>query len=505
MVDAAWGIHFIEANGYPGYTWSINFDSRGLVEEQFDLVQELHEVPWAFRLMRPGDRYGTWHLVHSDIASHAVGRKFHPCEAFRTNLATFAPMKKASKILASITGAKGSTKAFDDAARFRQGIVGWEYLGGEKGVTFATRRSFVEGKCDYTSLGIEPASYLLFNKSECEKLISQEYAGAWVVKQVQGGGNGDGLVYFASTADLRRQFTPCQPMEANWLAQRFLPKPLRLDVDRVANPWIGRDNAVAEREQLPVFGDDKSVRFDLKAFMLVASINPLTVWYHDGYLRSVRPALFKGFYGFKLGEHLMSFDEFQFYMAASQSTGAHYVSSFLRPYLMKVMEYVVFAARSHLQQNTNATLHRHHLFALNFALTSDMRVQLMGVSGNESSSGFMPKPSESGNEKVDQDMERLATSRRELVVEMASAAAAFLRMRRGDGYAGFRLVFSEMEERRQRLHYDPCRLFTGAKQFIYRRESSEDSRVAELYGQAACFERSGDEQVYQQALGLLQV
>ena len=43
MIDENYAVHFIEANGYPGYTWSINFDSRGMVEEQFDLVQEISE------------------------------------------------------------------------------------------------------------------------------------------------------------------------------------------------------------------------------------------------------------------------------------------------------------------------------------------------------------------------------------------------------------------------------------------------------------------------------
>ena len=372
-------------------------------------------------------------------------------------------MKRVSKILAGITGAKGSTKAFDDPTRIRQGVQGWQYIGGEKGETYEVRRRYVAGQCDYASMRIEPATFLLYNVSDCTKLLNADMQGAWLVKQVQGEGNGDGLVYFASTADLRKQFFPCKPMAANWLAQKLIRSPLRLDVERVANPWIGRGDATNERERLDVFGDDMHVRFDLRAYMLIASVEPLTVWYHDGFLRSVRPALFQGFYGLKLGEHLMSFDELQFYLAASQSTGAHYLSSYLRPYLMKVMEYIVYATKSYIPRQ-NTTLHTHHLFAINFALTSDMQVFMTGISGNESHNAFFSD--ETINEDVAEEMKRMKRGRRELVVEMAASPAAFLRMKRGDSYAGFHMVYSEMDAKREAIGYDGCRMFTSVKQFI---------------------------------------
>jgi len=31
MLDESLALHFIEANGYPGFTWSINFDSRYVI------------------------------------------------------------------------------------------------------------------------------------------------------------------------------------------------------------------------------------------------------------------------------------------------------------------------------------------------------------------------------------------------------------------------------------------------------------------------------------------
>jgi hypothetical protein len=31
MIDDRFRVHLIEANGYPGYTWSLNYDTRGMV------------------------------------------------------------------------------------------------------------------------------------------------------------------------------------------------------------------------------------------------------------------------------------------------------------------------------------------------------------------------------------------------------------------------------------------------------------------------------------------
>ena len=51
MVDEEFGVHFIEANGFPGFTWSINLDSRGLPDTpdgaSDDAFSALHVWPRA--------------------------------------------------------------------------------------------------------------------------------------------------------------------------------------------------------------------------------------------------------------------------------------------------------------------------------------------------------------------------------------------------------------------------------------------------------------------------
>jgi D-alanine-D-alanine ligase-like ATP-grasp enzyme len=69
MIDDRFQIHFIESNGYPGFTWSINYDTRGFVTDLMDLVLELHEAPAAFERLRAGDNYGGFQLIYSEIGT----------------------------------------------------------------------------------------------------------------------------------------------------------------------------------------------------------------------------------------------------------------------------------------------------------------------------------------------------------------------------------------------------------------------------------------------------
>ena len=131
MIDDAWKVHFIEANGYPGFTWSINFNTRGMVEDMYDLVQELHEAPGAFRLMRSGDRYGSWTVVHSDVELGDMDVSYNPCEEFRDSIALFTPLKEANKIAAKL--ASDVQELFDDDSAYPKRVPGWQSLGGEKG------------------------------------------------------------------------------------------------------------------------------------------------------------------------------------------------------------------------------------------------------------------------------------------------------------------------------------------------------------------------------------
>ena len=84
MIDSELRVHFIEANGYPGFTWSPDFDTRTMVTELFDLLHELHEKPTAFEGMTAGDMYGDFELIYSELEDGCSEKTYDPCVDFAT-------------------------------------------------------------------------------------------------------------------------------------------------------------------------------------------------------------------------------------------------------------------------------------------------------------------------------------------------------------------------------------------------------------------------------------
>ncbi|KAH9254196.1 hypothetical protein BASA81_007785 [Batrachochytrium salamandrivorans] len=54
MIDDELRVHFIEANGFPGYTWSKDFPTRKMVGTMIDMIVELHEAPTGFETYDKG-------------------------------------------------------------------------------------------------------------------------------------------------------------------------------------------------------------------------------------------------------------------------------------------------------------------------------------------------------------------------------------------------------------------------------------------------------------------
>lgn len=82
MIDDELGVHFIEANGYPGFTWSADFPTRTLVTQMFDMLIELHESPTAFERMTQGDMYGGFELIYNELEDDCSEKLYDPCIEF---------------------------------------------------------------------------------------------------------------------------------------------------------------------------------------------------------------------------------------------------------------------------------------------------------------------------------------------------------------------------------------------------------------------------------------
>lgn len=97
MIDDQLRVHFIEANGYPGFTWSRDFPTRQMVTEMFDLLIELHESPTAFEKMTQGDMYGGFELIYNELEDGCSEKMYDPCVDF-ANFNRFEMKERARRI-----------------------------------------------------------------------------------------------------------------------------------------------------------------------------------------------------------------------------------------------------------------------------------------------------------------------------------------------------------------------------------------------------------------------
>jgi len=98
MIDDELRVHFIEANGFPGYTWSKDFPTRTMVTSLIDLIIELHESPQAFEHMTRGDTYGDFELLYNELEDGCSDVAYDPCIEFSKH--NSVPMKAVAKKVA---------------------------------------------------------------------------------------------------------------------------------------------------------------------------------------------------------------------------------------------------------------------------------------------------------------------------------------------------------------------------------------------------------------------
>lgn len=132
-------------------------------------------------------------------------------------------------------------------------------------------------------------------------------------------------------------------------------------------------------------------------------------------------------------------------MARTDMVGSRWLSSVFDVYAKRVAHLLFQSARPSLERGNET----YQITALNFMLDHKLQIHFIGARNVDADS--IPNVDVLQEHKAN-FLETLAG----LVLELHTLPAAFARMRRGDSYGQWRLVFSEMEEKQRSMTYDPC-------------------------------------------------
>ena len=129
------------------------------------------------------------------------------------------------------------------------------------------RYSVKHMKCSYSELGIQPAQYDVGNKGQCEMLIKEgtHHDRAWLTK-VAKSAHGRGITYYPSTTALlssseNAAWSSCNenvPLRSSVIVMEYVTSALLYK---------------------------KTRKFDVRTWLLIANVEPLVVYSHEGFAR----------------------------------------------------------------------------------------------------------------------------------------------------------------------------------------------------------------------------
>ena len=150
-------------------------------------------------------------------------------------------------------------------------------LGNEKVRQLQGRRKFAAlfgGGCDFDALGIQPRQYIMRSTKDCLRLFADGRARPekrWLAKP-SSGSHGSGIVIFKDIADLQRR--------TGWWSQCNKsvdsPPPVR---------QYNRADYLVQEMVANAATVEGGFKFDVRTWLLVASLNPFIVFYSDGFAR----------------------------------------------------------------------------------------------------------------------------------------------------------------------------------------------------------------------------
>mmetsp|Transcript_12233 Transcript_12233/g.22691 ORF Transcript_12233/g.22691 Transcript_12233/m.22691 type:complete len:621 (+) Transcript_12233:55-1917(+) len=309
-------------------------------------------------------------------------------------------------------------------------------IGGGKGKQLKCKVDYVHSYgCEYQDLGIQPAQWDLRFPELCREFFEEaskpeNEEQIWILKP-GGSFHGAGIKLYSGISELREKY-PCTSMLMDGIiAQRYVDKPA-------------------------LFSGHK---FDFRTYMLVASMDPYIVFYHDGFVRKSEHAYstdsstlsdtkshITNSRDQSSQNHFYSLEQLQERLTEESGFAPDFVEKVLRPHTQRTTNFMFHSAREKFAHRVG----RYQLFALDWMLGADGKLFLLEANGNPQVSAYPGTGLTPGiwTSMVDL-VHKVQTAPEELPDDFSVAGKYKL--------GNWSLVFNELEEQSGEERYNPCK------------------------------------------------
>ncbi|GBG24297.1 Tubulin polyglutamylase TTLL5 [Hondaea fermentalgiana] len=314
--------------------------------------------------------------------------------------------------------------------------LGSACIGGGKGKQLACKEKFAaQYGCEYRQLNVQPVQWNVREPSTCREFMAEASKPEnenqiWIAKP-GGSYHGAGIKLYKGVEDVSRAFPCTKTLPDGLIVQRYLDKPALFS----------------------------GYKFDFRSYMLIASMNPYVVFYHDGFVRrSEHPydtsaanlgddkTHITNSRGQSLKDHFFSFAQLQERLSAESGFPADFMEKTFRPHAMRATNFLFQAARNGFFTHRKV---RFQVFALDWMLDANGGMHLLEANGNPQISDY---PGVGLTPQIWTDMFE--------VVHLVQADPASLPdefgVQYGYHYNNWHMVYNELEAAHSGEAYSPC-------------------------------------------------
>lgn len=321
------------------------------------------------------------------------------------------------------------------------GYGGQSCFGGTKGYQLRCRSEFAtKFGCSYDDLHVQPPQYRLWEEPECRKFFDHvcvESPEAMWIEKPSGGQHGAGMRVHSGCEKLRESYSTCTGAGKKFIAMPYLSPALL-----------------------------SGHKFDVRSYLLIASLDPLLVFYHDGFARKAGSkytsdtsdvnAHITNAESQTSEDHFYEFSRLGKVLHEESGFPADYMQRVFRQHAMRVQRYVFHASRQTMKLRKKGV---YQIFALDWIIDDDGGIHMLEANSN---------PLVTLYKDMKEEFTETWDSMVDLVLKVQTAPATLFSQAHPEliteppekrfEYRNWHLIFSELEERQNQETFNPCEI-----------------------------------------------